>query len=116
MESLIDDAAYEIGADNVDIGVDPKSDPDAGRFYFAAMGHGLTDYLDEWIAQLRTTAKTTAMRASDVRRFATSFKTVEGVKRPAVKRWVAVLQNDLARGTITRIWPASGVTGGSCKA
>ena len=103
VEDLVDDAAWAIGLANADAGVDPKSTPEAGHFYFAAMGHGLTDYLDEWIAQLRTTAKTKAMRASDVRRFATSFKTVEDVTRPAVKRWVAVLQNDLARGTISRV-------------
>jgi integrase len=103
IEEEIDDKAYWIGAGNVDQGVSPYTDPEAGQFYFAAMGHGLTDYLDEWIAQLRTTAKTKAMRASDVRRFAASFKTVEDVTRPAVKRWVTVLQNDLARGTITRV-------------
>ena len=107
----IDMEAWGIGATNVDqIGKLPSSDPDARDFYARATGARapFTEYLDEWMATLRTTAKTKGIQRADILRFAARFKTIDAVSRPGVRRWCTSLVNDdnLTPKTTTRILSA----------
>lgn len=103
----IERAADEIGMENVEIGSQPSSDPEARRFYAAATGAlvAFTEHLDEWIATSRATAKTQDMQRADVKRFAAKFAHVQDVTRPEVRRWITGLMNDdgLTPKTVQRI-------------
>ncbi len=107
----IDDAAWDIGAINVEnIGDAPSSDPEAVRFYFSATGAlvPFAEHLDEWLSTSRATAKTQDMQRSDVKRFAAKFAMVQDVTRPEVRRWITELMNDggLKPKTVQRILSA----------
>jgi integrase len=107
----IEEAAWEIGAVNVDhVGQAPSGDPEARRFYAEATGTivGFTEYLDEWLSSSQATDKTKDMQRSDVKRFAIEFKTTRDVTRPEVRRWVTRLINDegLSAKTAQRVLSA----------
>ncbi len=89
--------AWDIGATNVDqIGMQPSSDPGARDFYARATGARapFSEYLDEWMATVRTTAKTKGIQRADILRFAARFQTIDAVSRPEVRRWCTSLIND----------------------
>ena len=107
----IDDAAWDIGAINVEnIGDPPSRDPEAREFYARATGQliPLTEHLDEWISTSRATAKTQDMQRSDVNRFGKEFRLVQEVARPEVRRWITTLMNEdgLTPKTVQRILSA----------
>ncbi len=95
--------AYDVGlAHTGDVG--PMGAPEAAEFYGRATAVPFADFLVEWQATSPTTAKTSAMYAADVRRFAARFPTVESVTKPEVKRWASALMEEGLRGnTVGRI-------------
>jgi integrase len=107
----IDDAAWDVGAVNVEnIGDNPSNDPEAREFYARATGQlvPLTEHLDEWISTSRATAKTQDMQRSDVNRFGKEFRLVQDVARPEVRRWITKLMNEdgLTPKTVQRVLSA----------
>jgi hypothetical protein len=90
---------------NVEVGTDPKKDPEAIAFYFAATAIPLPDQLEDWIRSARVSAGVSDRRRSDVKRFAETFPTVQTVTRKEVQRWVTALLNDhhLAPATVRRM-------------
>lgn len=58
------------------------------------LGAHFDDLVTEWSAAKKTTAKTKDMCASDIKEFATRFRSVAAVNKPAVKAWTADLIAD----------------------
>lgn len=107
----IEQAAWEVGAANVDdVGDNPSNNSDARRFFAEATGQivAVAEYLDEWLSTSRATAKTQDMQRADVKRFALEFSTTRDVTRPEVRRWVTRLMNDdgLTPKTVQRVLSA----------
>jgi integrase len=89
--------------DQSDYGKPPGDDPEAAAFFKKAVALPFDDYLVEWQATARTTAKTKDMQATDIRRFTAIFPTVADVTKPAVKRWTGtLLASGLAPATVHR--------------
>ena len=103
---LIDDAAWDIGAINVEhIGDQPSSDPEARRFYAKATGARVAtaDHLDEWIRSLQVKPKTANMRRTTIERLAAKFSTLQDINRGDVRRWVTELLETLEPATVRRM-------------
>ncbi len=108
----IEDIADDIGALDVPhIGMAPSTSPKARRFVALATGQlsGFLDHLDDWLATSQATARTQAMQRAELTRFAATFKMVQDVQRPEVKRWISGFMSGpdaLAPRTISRILAA----------
>ena len=107
----IDDAAWDIGAVNVEnIGDPPSRDPEARKFYARATGQlvPFTEHLDEWMSTSRAMARVQDMQRSDVNRFGQEFSLVQDVARPEVRRWITKLMNEdgLTTNTVQRVLSA----------
>jgi integrase len=102
------DLAYDIGMMHMgDADESPTDRPEAAAFYSSATDLTFDDYLAEWLAASRVTAKTKDMQAADVRRFTAAFPTVAAVTKPAVKRWVSgLIAGGLTPKTMQRILSA----------
>jgi integrase len=86
--------AYDEGIAHAELDQNPTDVPEAASFYARATSIGFGDLVDEWLGTSSATAKTKAMQAADVRRFAVQFGTVPEVRRAAVKRWADALMAD----------------------
>jgi integrase len=103
----IEDAAYWIGAINVEnIGDSPVRDPEARRFYASATGQlvSFTEHLDDWLSTSCSKAKTQDRQRNDINQFASKFPMIQDVQRSEVRRWITKLMNEdeLAPKTVQR--------------